>query len=184
MSCSLVVNYAEADILSSSNLLTEEQSEDLRLFMRQLPELVMVLQQTGLMKGNTGNMRSEEKIRPRSANVAMHIGSTGISGNPPRPTLNDPPSPETHVATVNSDREKRQEGEGCPVGDPEDDTNTPKDLQETLQAKPESTPKSPNERESTTGRITEVIPEHNEVVRQSPINKLGHSLHRSQSRSR
>jgi hypothetical protein len=92
----------DIDMISSSNLLTEDQSEDFKLFMRQLPQLVLGLQQAGIMKADGGKRKSAE-------NSAEHVGSVGFIANQPGVTPNDPLEGRNSITPTNYNEEGKRE---------------------------------------------------------------------------
>jgi hypothetical protein len=99
----------DIDLISSSNLLTKDQSEDFKLFMRQLPQLVLGLQQAGIMKADAGKRKSVENNATDVVKIAEHGGSVGFIANKPEITPNDPFEGRNHIAPANYNEEEERE---------------------------------------------------------------------------
>jgi hypothetical protein len=99
----------DIDMISSSNLLTEDQSEDFKLFMRQLPQLVLGLQQAGIMKADGGKRKSAENNATDVVNSAEHVGSVGFIANQPGVTPNDPLEGRNSITPTNYNEEGKRE---------------------------------------------------------------------------
>lgn len=124
-----LLNHTGLQILTwllSSNLLTEDQSEELKFFMRQLPALVLGLQRAGLMKVNEGKRKSVENTRIDVVNTAMHVSNVGLTNSRLEATPNDPSSGGNHIAPISSDREEKREV-----------TDISKDISEVVEDPPE-----------------------------------------------
>jgi len=132
----------------SSNLLTEDQSEDFKPFMRQLPALVLGLRQAGLLKVDGGKRKPVEKTENEAVDIVMHVGDVALANSSPGVTSNGPPSGNDNLPSTMNNEEKLQN----PI--------ISRDISEYTKDPPEDQPndtESPDEIARTEETITEVI---------------------------
>ncbi|KAF2103729.1 hypothetical protein NA57DRAFT_69939 [Rhizodiscina lignyota] len=160
--------------LRKSNLLSEEQSEDFRLFMTQLPELVAGLQQAGLIKaGVYRNKRPEKPAETNSVNVEPHIVVAGSSEDRSLPLLRGAPVDKADDVDVGFGSLRQQED----VDDPPRLPGGTRDIQQGSTSTWPVEPKVPEMTRSIEGGDDVVVVEKEHLSRRisvgEPVNSSG-----------
>jgi hypothetical protein len=77
--------------------------------MRQLPGLVLGLQQAGLIKVDEGKRKPVESTGTDSVNMKMYVGNVTIADSSSELTSNDPSCSGNHILPAGLDKEEKRE---------------------------------------------------------------------------
>jgi hypothetical protein len=88
---------------SPSNLLTEDQSEDFKLFMHQLPELVAGLRHAGLLKANEGDEKSVDPPETNAVKIPKSVDGVNMTNGPLLANFSPGGRPQSSSANLTKD---------------------------------------------------------------------------------